>query len=70
MPDNAVVVQPEIEESQMAVSFAGTSGRLQFILLQTLVTIVLCYQLLFSRESVVSSEVKEFIVLGLLLLPA
>jgi len=67
MPDNAVVVQPEIEESQMAVSFAGTSGRLQFILLQTLVTIVLCYQLLFSRESVVSSEVKEFIVLGLLL---
>jgi len=67
MPDNTVVVQPEIEESQMAASFAGTSGRLQFILLQTLVTIVLCYQLLFSRESVVSSEVKEFIVLGLLL---
>lgn len=66
MPDNAVVMEPGLKESRLTASFADARDRLQFILLQTLVTIVLCYQLLFSQESFVSSEVKEFIILGLL----
>jgi diguanylate cyclase (GGDEF)-like protein len=51
----------------LTASLADARDRLQFILLQTLVTIVLCYQLLFSAETVVSTEVKELIILGLLL---
>ena len=67
MPDNAVVMEPAATESRLTASHADAWDRLQFILLQTLVTIVLCYQLLFSAESIVSTEVKEFIILGLLL---
>jgi diguanylate cyclase (GGDEF)-like protein len=67
MPEKAAVMEPVVKESRLAASFADARGRLQFILLQTLVTIVLCYQLLFSQESFVSSEVKELIILGLLL---
>ena len=67
MPEKAVVMDSAVKESQLPASFADARDRLQFILLQTLVTIVLCYQLLFSRESFVTSEAKEFIILGLLL---
>ena len=67
MPDNAVVVESALRESRLTASFADARDRLQFILLQTLVTIVLCYQVLFSQESFLSAEVKELIVLGLLL---
>lgn len=67
MPDNAVVMEPAATDSRLTASLADARDRLQFILLQTLVTIVLCYQLLFSAETVVSTEVKEFIILGLLL---
>lgn len=67
MSDNAVVMEPAATDSRLTASLVGARDRLQFILLQTLVTIVLCYQLLFSAETVVSTEAKEFIVLGLLL---
>ena len=67
MPDNAGVMEPALKESPLTAAFADARDRLQFVLLQTLVTIVLCYQLLFSQEAFVSSEVKEFIILGLLL---
>jgi len=67
MPDNAVVMEPAATDSRLTASLADTRDRLQFILLQTLVTIVLCYQLLFSAEPIVSTEVKQFIILGLLL---
>src|SRR3989338_1653982 len=70
MPDEAVVMEPAATESRLTASLADARDRLQFILLQTLVTIVLCYQLLFSAETVVSTDVKEFIILGLLLFTA
>ena len=67
MPDNAVAIEPEPRDSRMSALFVDARDRLQFILLQTLVTIVLCYQLLFSQEAMVSADAKEFIILGLLL---
>ena len=42
-------------------------NRAQFVLLQTLVTVVLSYQVLFSEETRLSLESKEAITLGLLL---
>jgi signal transduction histidine kinase/CheY-like chemotaxis protein len=39
-------------------------------LLQILITVVLCYQLLFSRDALISFEAQELIILGLLLLIA
>ncbi len=67
MPDHAVDVELASRDSRLAASFADARDRLQFVLLQTLVTIVLCYQLLFSQDAFVSAEVKELIILGLLL---
>jgi diguanylate cyclase (GGDEF)-like protein len=67
MPEDAMVMEPAVREARPPSAFADARNRLQFVLLQTLVTIVLCYQLLFSQESFVSAEVKEFIILGLLL---
>lgn len=67
MSDNAVTIEPAPRDSRLAASFADARDRLQFILLQTLVTIVLCYQLLFSQNAFVSAEAKEVIILGLLL---
>ncbi len=49
---------------------AGVSGpvtRFRFVLLQTLVTIVLSYQLLFSREATLPIDVRQFLVAVLLL---
>ena len=43
------------------------AGRFRFVLLQTLVTIVLAYQLLFSRETALSDDVRQLIVVVLLL---
>lgn len=42
-------------------------NRAQFVLLQTLVTIVLSYQVLFSGETLLSLESKQILTLGLLL---
>ncbi len=67
MPGKTVVAEPALAAPGLAAAFTDARGRLQFVLLQTLVTIVLCYQVLFSQESFLSAEVKEFIVLGLLL---
>ncbi len=39
----------------------------QFVLLQSLVTIVLSYQILFSRDTSLSFEIRELIILGLVL---
>ena len=45
-----------------------STNRSQLILLQVLITIVLCYELLFSKSALISFEVQEILVLGLLLL--
>jgi diguanylate cyclase (GGDEF)-like protein len=67
MPEKTVVAEPALAAPGFTAALADARDRLQFILLQTLVTIVLCYQVLFSQGSLLSAEVKEFIVLGLLL---
>lgn len=65
-----------IPVSLRALSVPRTGGtisatnRSQLILLQILITVVLCYQLLFSREALISFEAQEFIILGLLMLIA
>jgi hypothetical protein len=46
------------------------SGRGGMVLLQTLVTIVLSYQLLFSQGALVTDEARQFLVLGMLLVIA
>src|SRR5438105_860907 len=44
----------------------SNSNRYQLVLLHTLVTIVLCYQLLFSRDALLSFEIRQLIALGLI----
>ena len=41
-------------------------NRYQLVLLHTLVTIVLCYQLLFSRDALLSFELRQLVALGLI----
>src|SRR5919199_5571038 len=45
-------------------------SRYQVMLLQTLVTIVLSYELLFSKDTLLSRDAQEFAILGLILLVA
>ena len=44
------------------------SNRAQFLLLQTVITIALSYQLLFSHDAVLTFASQEVVILGLLLL--
>ena len=46
----------------------SSTNRSQLLLLQVLITIVLCYELLFSKSALISFEVQEVLVLGLMLL--
>jgi len=46
----------------------SSTNRSQLILLQVLITIVLCYELLFSKSALISFEAQEVLVLGLMLL--
>lgn len=46
---------------------AADPNRAQFVLLQTLVTVVLSYQVLFSEDTLLTLESKEALTLGLLL---
>lgn len=57
----------EIPEEGVA---AGAPTRSRYVLLQTLVTVVLCYQLLFSRDALLTFGQKQFVILALLLLMA
>ncbi|MGH7209547.1 MAG: hypothetical protein ACREIL_09210, partial [Nitrospiraceae bacterium] len=54
-------------ESFRASTPQGASNRSQFLLLQTIVVIVLSYELLFSLDTLLSSTVQELVVVGLLL---
>lgn len=45
----------------------GTSNRSQFLLLQTIVVIVLSYELLFSLDTLLSPRVQALVVIGLFL---
>ncbi len=58
---------PTILTEQAKAGVLGIAGRFRFVLLQTLVTIVLAYQLLFSRETGLPDDVRQLIVAVLLL---
>ncbi|HEY3197487.1 MAG TPA: ATP-binding protein [Nitrospirales bacterium] len=47
---------------------SSSTNRSQLLLLQILITVVLCYQLLFSKDTLISFEAQEILVLGLMLL--
>nr|MBI3611659.1 hypothetical protein [Nitrospirota bacterium] len=52
----------------MSVTSLALTGRRGFVLLQTLVTIVLSYQLLFSRKTDLPDDVRQLIIVVLLLI--
>lgn len=62
----AITVSAILNEQSKA-GVLGIAGRFRFVLLQTLVTIVLAYQLLFSREADLPDDVRQLIVAVLLL---
>ena len=66
MPNDTLIMEPALAESRLTTAFTDARHRIQFVLLQTLVTIVLCYQLLFGQDAILSTEVKHWIILGLL----
>ena len=47
-------------------ALGGVPNRYQLVLLHILVTIVLCYQLLFSRDALLSFELRQLVALGLI----
>lgn len=59
---------PTAESLRTGAVSLDPSGRGGMVLLQTLVTIVLSYQLLFSRSALLAVEDTQFLVLGLLTL--
>ncbi len=59
---NTIVTEPP------KTGVLGANTRFRFILLQTLVTIVLSYQLLFSREADLPTDERQFLVAVLLMI--
>ena len=66
MPGSAPTIDTIFTEQPKA-GVLGAATRFRFILLQTLVTIVLSYQLLFSRESDLAADERQFLIAMLLL---
>ena len=64
---NADVIGEAIFTEPPKTSTPGAATRFRFILLQTLVTIVLSYQLLFSREADLPDDVRQLVIVVLLL---
>jgi hypothetical protein len=67
MPDTDATVDTIVQEPQVGAASLEPTGRQGFVLLQTLVTIVLSYELLFSQETLLTIEVGQLLILGLLL---
>jgi len=67
MPLPQPVADAPVIEPFQASAPQGTSNRSQFLLLQTIVVIVLSYELLFSLDTLLSSKVQALVVIGLFL---
>ncbi len=67
MADLDLALDSSFAESEPKTPSVDPKSRLQFVLLQTLVVIVLCYQLLFSPDSFLGAEDKPLAVVGLML---
>ena len=67
MPGTATTINTIVTEPPKT-GVLGANTRFRFILLQTLVTIVLSYQLLFSRETDLPTDERQFLIAVLLLI--
>jgi signal transduction histidine kinase/CheY-like chemotaxis protein len=68
MPEADLSVETTPSASPNDVRTLSSVNRSQLILLQVLITVVLCYQLLFSKEALIGFQAKEIIIVGLALL--
>ncbi len=71
MPDTVLTanpLSPKDLKATLPTDFTNFSNRSHVVLLQTLVSIVLSYQLLFSSGTALDREGQEFIILGLMIL--
>jgi len=55
-----------VKKPQADIASPEPTGRPGFVLLQTLVAIVLSYQLLFGQETLLTEEVRQLLIVGLL----
>jgi len=67
MPLTESLTDVPVTEPYRASTSQGASNRSQFLLLQTIVVIVLSYELLFSFNTLLSSMVQALVVVALLL---
>jgi two-component system sensor histidine kinase/response regulator len=67
---NAAIAAPPMTKEIRGGPVPFVASRYQVMLLQTLVTIVLAYELLFSKDTLLSREAQELVILGLILLVA
>ncbi len=70
MPGADTILEVIFRQPHKAAHPKSTDNRLGFILLQTLVTIVLCYELLFSGDAVLPSDYQQPLVAVLMLINA
>ena len=70
MPSADTILEAIFQQPPKTATSKGAANRFGFILLQTLVTIVLCYELLFSRDAVLSSDYQQLLVAALMLINA
>src|SRR5437660_4319125 len=70
MPGADVIVEVLFKDPPKFLASPSAAVRFGFVLLQSLLGIVLSYQLLFSREQILTPEAQQLLVAGLLLLIA
>ncbi len=70
MPGADTILEVIFRNPPKTAPSQGGANRLGFILLQTLVTIVLCYELLFSGDAVLPSDYQQPLVAVLMLINA
>jgi len=68
MPGADLIVEVLYKDTPKSLASPSAAIRFGFVLLQSLLAIVLSYQLLFSKEKVLPPEVEQLLVVGLLLL--
>src|SRR5438105_12907339 len=68
MPGADVIVEVLFQDPPKSLASPSAALRFGFVLLQSLLAIVLSYQLLFSADKILPPEVEQLLVVGLLLL--
>src|SRR5881296_1959001 len=68
MPGADFIVEVLFKDPPKSLASPGAALRFGYVLLQSLLAIVLSYQLLFSEEKVLPPEFEQLLVVGLLLL--